>query len=388
MKSESILFIAYSGPYPPRDGKRQRTYALLQALSSLYQVDFLIINNESDFRLAQEQFPSDFVRFLHFTSETGIWEKIKHKIGFVFPHSLKLNQYIQRLCSQTDYAFVFSRYIQPVSHIPENQNIVADIDDDFEEQYQSRIRNAKSIYQKLRLRQIYHLNRRFYKRLLEKLDLAITVKRDSDLPKSFLLPNLPFQLMQGQKIEFQGNRSDSILFVGKLTYYPNLEGIKWFIKKVFPLVQKSNTNSILTIVSNLPCRDQEFLDLVKANQKIKLEINVENLSSVYQSNALAIAPIFQGAGSNIKIIEAFMMGRPIVTTKFGARGFEELLEDDFIQCAELAEDFALKIGRLLGESDRLEEIQKLAFEKFRAIYSIKKWNREFLDVINHTFSNL
>lgn len=383
MISESILFIAYSGPCPPKDGKRQRTFALLQALSSQYQVDFLIIDHESDFRLAQEQFTSDSVRFLHFITENGFWERTKHKIGFVFPHSLKLADYIQSLCYQTHYAFVFSRYIHPVSHIPGNHKIIADIDDDFAEQYQSRIQNAKSIYQKLRLRQIFYLNRRFYRRLLGKLDLAITVKRDSDLPKSFLLPNLPFQLMRSQEIEFQGNKSDSILYVGKLTYHPNLEGIKWFIKKVFHLIKKSNPNSILTIVSNLPSRDQEFLDLVRLNPAIRLEINVENLISIYQSHALTIAPVFQGAGSNIKVIEAMLMGRPVVSTSFGSLGFEELVDMELVFCSDTAEDFAGKVLKILVDKRQLEKTQRTAFDYFKANYTLGKWNEKLFEGLNN-----
>lgn len=374
MKSESILFIAHSGPSPPKDGKRQRTHALLQALSARYQVDFLIINNESDFRLAQEQFSSKSVRFLNYATSVSLWERLKQKLGFVFPHSFKLEAYVKKLCSETEYAFVFLRYIHLVSHIPSQKKIIADIDDDFEEQYKSRIQNARSLYQRLRLNQIYWLNKGIYKRLLEKLDVAITVKEDKSLLKSFLLPNLPFQLIMDKEIAFKENKSKSILFVGKLTYHPNLEGIKWFIRKVFPIVQKTHPHAILTIVSNLHSDDQELMVLIKANQGIKVEINVENLSSVYQSHAVAIAPIFQGAGSNIKVIEALMMGRPIFTTTFGGRGFEEFLKDDFIQFADLAEDFALKILEFLGDNERLENNQRMSFNKFRATYSLKKWN--------------
>jgi polysaccharide biosynthesis protein PslH len=378
LKPETILFIAYSGPCPTLDGKRQRTFALLQALSSQYQVDFLIIDNESDFQFAQKQFSSESVLFLHFTTETGIWEKIKHKIGFVFPHSLKLNQYIQSLCSQTDYAFVFSRYIQPVSHISENQKIIADIDDDFVEQYQSRIRNAKSIYQKLRLFQIYNLNRWFYKRLLGKLDLAILVKEDRNLPKSIILPNLPFQLMLDQNIEFQENRSDAILFVGKLTYKPNLEGIKWFIKEVLPRIQQSNPYASLTIVSNLAAEEGEFLELVRNNNSIRVKINVQNLPATYHSHALAIAPVFQGAGSNIKVIEALMMGKPVITTIFGAKGFENMVKEKLIFCVDSAEAFALKVVELLEIKEGLPVVQKRAFDFFQTNYSLEKWNEKLL----------
>lgn len=378
MKTESILFIAYSGPCPPRDGKRQRTFAILQALTTRYQVDYLIIDNEFDFQVARENLLSDSVKFLHFATEDTPWKGVKHKLGFVFPNSEKLTEFIKNLCEEKKYAFIFSRYIQPVSHIPVGQKIIADIDDDFDEQFLSRIKNAKSIYQKLRLLQIYNLNGWFYKRLLWKLDLAILVKEYKNFPKSIILPNLPFQLILNQNIEFQVNRSDAILFVGKLTYKPNLEGIKWFIKKVFPRIQQSNPNASLTVVSNLASEDEEFLELVWDTPSVRLEINVQNLPSIYHSHALAIAPVFHGAGSNIKVIEALMMGKPVITTDFGARGFEKMVKEELIFCADLAEDFALKVVKLLENKEGLPVIQKRAFDFFQANYSLEMWNEKFL----------
>ncbi|MEB2784734.1 glycosyltransferase [Algoriphagus persicinus] len=378
MKSEPILFIAHSGPFPNRDGKRQRTFAILQALSAKYQVDFLIINNRHDFHVAEENLHLDKVKFLHCSSENSRWQGIQHKLGFVFIHSKKLTYHIRNLCEQKKYAFIFSRYIQPVSHIPFGQKIIADIDDDFDEQYQSRIRNATGLYSKLRLLQIYNFNRVYYRRLLGKLNLAITVKDDTSLPKSILLPNLPFQLMLDNSIEFRENRSDSILFVGKLTYEPNLEGILWFIKKVFPLIQKSIPGATLTVVSNLDTPKDEFLELARANSSIQVIINAGNLSEIYFAHAIAIAPIFQGAGSNIKVIEGLMMGRPVVTTNFGAKGFENIVKEGLLFCEDSAEDFSGKVIELLEKKEGLFDIQKRAFDSFQENYSLQKWNEKLL----------
>lgn len=378
MKSESILFIAYTGPFPNKDGKRQRTFAILQALSAKYQVDFLIINNRHDYHLAEENDHLQKVRFLNCSSENSGWQRIQHKIGFLFIHSKKLSIEIEILCEKKKYAFIFSRYIQPVTHIPSNEKIIADIDDNFDEQYQSRISNAKSLYLKLRLLLIYNLNKGDYKRLLGKLNLAITVKEVTHPSNSILLPNLPFQLMLNDSIEFQENRSNSILFVGKLTYPPNLEGIIWFIKNVFPLVEQSIPMATLTVVSNFDPMDDEFLDLVRKNESIHVKINVQNLPEIYQAHALAIAPIFQGAGSNIKVVEAMMMGRPVVATNFGAKGFENMVKEGLILCEDSAEDFSGKVAELLEKKEGLLEIQKKTFDFFQENFSLQKWNEKLL----------
>ena len=47
-----ILFISSSGPLPNTDGKRQRTNAILKTLSSEYIVDFLVVDNLTEFQIA------------------------------------------------------------------------------------------------------------------------------------------------------------------------------------------------------------------------------------------------------------------------------------------------------------------------------------------------
>lgn len=381
MKSESILFIAQSGPCPPRDGKRQRTFALLQALSSRYQVDFLIINHESDFRIAQEQFPSESVRFFHFTTRTDIWGRMKHKLGFVFPNSLKLEQYIQSLCSQSDYAFVFSRYIQPVSYIPEHQKIIADIDDDFEEIFKTRISNAKSWSRKLRLWQIFHLNKPIYNRLLARIALPIVVKKEPKMPDAFLLPNLPFQLILKREYLFKPCSAKTLLYVGKLTYSPNSEGLIWFLMEVWPQLIQQVADIKLILISIENPQNFKLLDLIQSDSQIELKINVDNLEEYYEQAGFVIAPIFEGGGSNIKIAEALWQGRPVITTEFGVSGYEEFKNNSFLKVGNNEIFWINEIHQLFVNEKKLVNSQKLSFDTCRINYSIELWRERLLNIV-------
>lgn len=382
MNSESILFIAQSGPCPPRDGKRQRTYALLQALSARYQVDFLIIDHQSDFLIAQEQFSTGSVRFFYFTSTTGIWGRMKHKLGFVFHNSLKLEQYIQSLCSQSDYAFVFSRYIQPVSHIPEHQKIIADIDDDFEEIFKTRISNAKSWSRKLRLWQIFHLNKPIYNRLLARIALPIVVKKEPKMPDAFLLPNLPFQLILKGEYIFKPCIDKTLLYVGKLTYSPNSEGLIWFLIEVWPQLIQQVADIKLILISIENPQNIILLDLIQSDSRIELKVNVDDLEKYYEQAGLVIAPVFEGGGSNIKIAEAIWQGRPVITTEFGVSGYEEFKNNSFLKVGNNANFWINEIVEILYDRERLVESQSLSFEASRAKYSFKFWKDDLLNVVS------
>jgi polysaccharide biosynthesis protein PslH len=374
----SVLFLSNSGPFPPHDGKKQRTLALLKALEQQYQVDFLIVDHESDFQLAQKHNENANTRFLKINSKRTVFQNLSKKIGLIFFKDKTVTSYIYQLKKEKNYQFIFSRYIQPVSHIPKGFKIVADIDDDFIELFKTRSKQEKSWYKKIRLEQILITNLWEYKKLKSRVDLLIFVKQEMGFQNALILPNLPFQLLFQQSIEFVPYTKPSLLFVGKLTYEPNLIGIKWFIQNVYPLLLEKSPNLPLTIISTFDVIDQDLDLLLKKYQSITKKINIENIQTVYHKHAVVIAPIFQGAGSNLKVTEALLMGRPVVTTSFGFKGFED--ESDFMRVCDDSSKFFEKV-KLLLELNDLAEFQKTIFKKASSKYALESWSKQLNDEI-------
>ena len=177
-----ILFISFSGPLPNTDGKRQRTNAILETFSSEYSVDFLIVDNLNEFQIATKAYQDRNVNFLFFeTNKKSLIFKVKRKLGFEFTGDTGLKSFINKLNDKNKYSFIFSRYINPVSSIPNRLKIVCDIDDDFYELYQSKLLNEKKIISKLILQFRFLINSRNYKHLLSKLDLAFFVKKEKEI---------------------------------------------------------------------------------------------------------------------------------------------------------------------------------------------------------------
>lgn len=378
-----ILFISYSGSFPPIDGKRQRTLALLQALSSRYLVDYLILDNIEDFRLAQKENNSDRIQF-KFLAVPRTWkEDFLHRLGLIFIPSAALRNQIKNLCIEGQYQFVFSRYIHPVILLPKSLPVVADIDDDLEENYRSRIATSGSWIQKLRLSQVLWLNLWIYKRLLKRLSIGFTVKAEQGRESLKHLPNLPFQLLRQGHIPFVSFTDPKILFVGKLTYPPNLSGIKWFIREVFPLVLNHLSQASLTLISNLPVQDRELEELVSKYPSIQVLINVEDLVEVYQQHSVAVAPILEGAGSNIKIAESLWMGRPVIASPFGTRGFEMAKGGSFLLEGFTAEHFGKQVVNLLLNQESLKNTQIEAYQFGQREFSLNRWSDQFLNDLEH-----
>lgn len=365
------------------DGKRQRTFALLQALSSRYLVDYLILDNLEDFRLAQKENKSDRIQF-RFLSTPRTWkEDYLHRLGLIFIPSAALRNQIKKLCMEGQYQFVFSRYIYPVIYVPKSLPVVADIDDDLEENYRSRIATSRSWAQKLRLFQVLWLNLSIYKRLLKRLSVGFSVKAEQGRESLKSLPNLPFQLLKQGRIPFVSFTGSSILFVGKLTYPPNLSGIKWFIREVFPLVLNDLSQASLTLISNLPVKDRELEELLSKYPSIQVLINVKDLVEVYQQHSVSVAPILEGAGSNIKIAESLWMGRPVISSPFGTRGFEMAKGASFLLEGFTPEHFGKQVVNLLKDQENLKNTQIEAYQFGQSTFGLSRWSEQFLNDLYH-----
>ncbi|POY39253.1 hypothetical protein C3K47_01800 [Solitalea longa] len=117
-----------------------------------------------------------------------------------------------------------------------------------------------------------------------------------------------------------------LLFVGSLDWYPNVNGIKWFVNNVLGNLR----NTELWIVGRNPTDEIMSLN----NDKVKVFANVPSVEEYFLKADIFICPIFEGGGINIKILEALSYGIPLVATDFALRGYE----CDFIPTFDTVEE--------------------------------------------------
>jgi len=104
-----------------------------------------------------------------------------------------------------------------------------------------------------------------------------------------------------------------LLFVGS-HFYPNIHGIKWFIKNVLPYI-----NAKLVIVG----KDIDTIGISPSNN-IKIVSNAPSLDIFYKESDIVIVPIFKGSGMKVKTGEAMMHGKPIVGTTEAFQGYKKV----------------------------------------------------------------
>lgn len=162
------------------------------------------------------------------------------------------------------------------------------------------------------------------------------------------------------------NRKD-LLFVGSFGHKPNVDGVLWFIDEVFDKIKEEIPNVKLNIVGSNP--SDEILQLQSENINVLGFISDEELSNLYKSTRVVVAPLRFGAGMKGKVVEALYNKCPIITTSIGAEGINNL--NNAITIADDAETFAQKVIELYLNKELNEKNSNNSFKIIENQFSDK-----------------
>lgn len=141
------------------------------------------------------------------------------------------------------------------------------------------------------------------------LNQKYNIKSIAEIPVSFLSKNIK------ETDNIFSPNDFNLLFVGVGGFFPNVQGIEFFIEKVLPYI-----NAKLYIVGkNMENNKVKFENL---NSKVKVIGTVDDLDKYYNSADAVIAPIFSGGGMKVKTAEALMYGKNIFGTTEAFEGYE------------------------------------------------------------------
>ena len=115
------------------------------------------------------------------------------------------------------------------------------------------------------------------------------------------------------------SRSPTALFVGHFNHAPNLDGLRWYVRNVWPLVVARRPDASTTVVGSHASAEVHALGRASG---IDVRGYVPDLQPIVDQSAVAIAPLRYGAGMKGKVTDALAAGMPLVTTSVGAQGLD------------------------------------------------------------------
>lgn len=165
-----------------------------------------------------------------------------------------------------------------------------------------------------------------------------------------------FKKMTGVQIE---TRSPiKLLFLGKMDWAPNRDGLQWFLQEVWPAIDHDKFE--LHIVGS---GDSSWGRELFQSPGIKFHGFVKDLDAIYRNCDFSIIPIRYGSGTRIKVIESISKGVPVISTEMGVQGSGLR---DYLK-AETALDWIETIKGL--DRDQGKMLAETAFVQMESTYS-------------------
>jgi polysaccharide biosynthesis protein PslH len=166
----------------------------------------------------------------------------------------------------------------------------------------------------------------------------------------------------------------SLIFTGSFRYRPNYQAVLWFVQEVFPRVRAQAPQATLRITG-----DPDGLVLPHCPGVQHLGF-VEDVRPLIASACVSVAPLLQGGGTRLKILEAMALGTPVVSTPKGAEGLNGQ-DGVHLLIASEAENFANHILELFNNPELRASLSDNAHRLVQQHYDWKVIMPGFLKIV-------
>jgi glycosyltransferase involved in cell wall biosynthesis len=138
----------------------------------------------------------------------------------------------------------------------------------------------------------------------------------------------------------------TVMFFGINDYYPNTDGILFFLKEIWPRIAASHPRARLKIVGPRPTPEI----LAQRSSRIDVVGMVDDLRGHLASATVMVVPLRLGGGTRLKVLEGLAMAKAMVSTTIGAEGIN-IVHDKHLLLADDPSHFADEVGRVLDDAD-------------------------------------
>lgn len=380
-----ILFVTPDIPYPLFNGGKIRTYFLLQHLAKKHDVTLISYDKDPANSTRVDVF-KEFCReviVVPLSKRQTSQEKRKTQFLSMFSakpyqyyasYSLEMQQAIDQALANQPFDLIHVEtahmgYHHFPSQIPralDQQNVEYDL---LQRIYETEKLSIRKLYTYLEWKKF----RRDELNICKQFSLcSVPSQRDKEVFQKSI-PATPFEVVPNgvDSSFFQSNGSSepeesTILFTGSIDYYPNTDGLKFFIESVLPLIRKEVPNIHFIIAGRNP---PPVIQQYETDPAITITGFVDDMRTYYNKAQVVVVPLRTGGGTRLKILEAMAMKKPIVSTSVGAEGIAVSPGEDIL-LADEPSTFAESTVRLLKDPQKR---QALANDGHRLATEVYDW---------------
>jgi len=386
-----ILQLANKIPYPPRDGGAIATLNISLGLAELgHEVTVLGMNTPKHFTDLSVLPPKikNTIRILDVEVDTDIkpWYALSNLVFSKLPYnatrffSRKFEKELADLLRKQEFDVIQLEGLYLCFYIDcirkHSKALVSLRSHNIEYEIWERSANFEKNYFK---RKYFYLLakriRRFELNYLNCYDVLLPITSRDARKYNRMGNQIPYQIipvgydLNNLSPEKENVKFPSLFFIGTLDWFPNQEGLIWFLDNVWSELLEMNPGLSFHIAGrNAPLKMKK---LFRKYENVVFHGEVEDAELFIRENAIMIAPLFSGSGMRVKIIEGMALGKTIVTTSIGAEGIDVVHEHNII-IEDLAFDFIAQINALVRDKKRFERIGRNAATFIRSYYDNKR----------------
>lgn len=343
---EPLLYLCHRIPYPPNKGDKIAAFNILKYLSKHYDV-FLGCFIDDPF---DKQYIEDVKKFCVDCSILNLsptFAKIKSIRAFTtgeaqsvpYYSSKEMSLWVNKILTTQNIskAFVFSssmaQFVEEHDELKKRVIHFVDIDSDKWLQYSKRTKGImKSIYHRE-----YRTLARYEKKIAEKFDVSCFVTpAETSMFQQMVNEETAqkvFPLENGIDCDFFSKSSNLnlaepfnltgqnyVVFTGAMDYWANIDAVKWFLDKTWPIVLNAIPDAQFYIVGSSPTKQVLHFSQI---QGVTVTGRVEDVRPYLLHSKAAVAPMQIARGIQNKILEAMSMECHVITTELGIEGIDD-----------------------------------------------------------------
>jgi glycosyltransferase involved in cell wall biosynthesis len=390
----NILMITPFFPYPAEFGGTIRTYHLAKEIAKKNNLFLISFKDRDNIDIEKMQEFCKSVETIPFSEESKRINQLKtlfNKRSYqtIQYKSQEMQSAIDKSIVDNKIDLVFIEFSQMGSFkIPSNVPILLD-EHNIEFDLLARMSakdsfSFRKLYNKLEAKKFMKEELSFVK----KSAITITTsQRDIKIIKQYLPETRISEITNGvdcsefAKPENIIPEKNSAVFTGAMNYFPNDEGVNFFMEEIYPFLQKKDPNFKITIVGSGP---SEKIKAYK-NDNINVTGFVKDVKPYMWNSSVFIVPLRMGGGTRFKVVEAMAAGIPVVSTSLGCEGIPAT-NGEHLQVRDDPEEFANAVFEAATNQELAEKfkVNGMKFAKENVDWEIvgNKLNNEIQSVIS------
>lgn len=393
-----ILFISNKMPFPPKDGGSIATFQHVWGLASLGQQVTVLSLNTKKHNVDITQIPSEITDKIifkpyHLDTSLSAFDALKNLFFSSMPYNAErfvsegFEKYLIEILQEQEFDIIqleglyLCPYIETIRKY--SKALIAYRAHNIEHEiWRRRLEREKNHMKGRYLKLLTNRLQVFEKGFIDKYDILIPItQRDAKCfvefgnTKPMLVAPTGIDpdkyVPQTHLIQYP-----SVFHLGALDWFPNQEGLLWFLRNVWRYISKDYTELKFYIAGrNAP---KWLIDEFKKFRNIVFVGEVDDAHDFLNKHSILVVPLLSGGGMRVKVIEGMALSKTIISTPIGVEGIPVTVGKDVL-IATTPDEFMYCIEKLIKDQYLCEEIGTNALTFVRQNFDSNVLAQELFD---------